>query len=142
VDRDVMFVLAGGLIGLLSSVVALSLQRLWAIRDRRNRPDRAALDVAVRALMAWQATALAALNGKQNVDAEQRLVKLDERWEADATLIPDREAAEELLRRCKLILLAPRGARESPAVNAEFDELIRLGDRVLNSARERRRELA
>ena len=86
--------------------------------------------------------ALAALSsGQEDVDAAKRLRELDVHWEADASLIPDHEAAEELLRRCKVILLAPRRAHEAQGMT-EFNELIALGDRVLNSSRQRRRELA
>ena len=141
-DHDVALVLAGGLVGLVSSLGVLALQRLWSVADRRNAADSEALDLAVRALMAWQANALVALtSGAADADAQKRLRALDERWEADGSLIPDREAADELLRRCKLILLSPREAHESTGMG-EFNRLIALGDRVLNSARKRRRDLA
>ena len=140
-DRDVELVLAGGFIGLLSSVVALTLQRLWAVRDRANAVEREALDLTVRALLAWKEVALSVLSGEPNTEAQDRQRELDQRWEADVRLIPDRAAAEELLQRCKSVILAPRHAREARPIE-EANRMIELESRVLISARKRSRDLA
>ena len=143
IDHDAWLVFVGGVIGVGSSVAVLVLQRRWTVIDRRNAVDRESLDLAMRQLMAWQAAALAALSGADpDPDAEKRRGELDLHWEADPRLIPDREAATELLQRCKAVLLAPRHGAERADGMAELVQITQLGDRVLNAARDRRRGLA
>jgi hypothetical protein len=138
-DRDVALVLAGGLIGVLSSLLALILQRRWTVADRRSATDLEALDLAVGHLMAWEAKALSVLSGSTDDAVDARLREFDLRWEADMRLIPDRESATELLSRCRGVLLVP--PREPEAIMAEAARIEALGARVLDSARKRRREL-
>jgi hypothetical protein len=138
-DRDVALVLAGGLIGLASSIVALALQRLWAVSDRRKTVDREALDVTVRALLTWKEMALKLLSSGEHDDiAAARFRDLDLHWEVDIGLIPDREAASELLRLCKAVLLGP-SSFDAMATSTRMEN---LEARVLNSAREKRRKIA
>lgn len=141
-SHDAALVLAGGLVGFLSSVVALWLQRVWAVRDRRAASDRESLDLAVRHLMAWHDYARSLMAGTPDREAEKRMLELDLRWEADARLIPDHAAATELLRLCKSIIAAPPEARSGPESIAAFDRIVVLGGLVVESARAKRRDLA
>ena len=142
-DPDaLLLILAGGVVGFIASILGLTLQRWWAMQDRRAAIDREALDLAMLQLMAWQAVALGILSGKPDTAAEKRLSELDVHWEADPRLIPERQAAAELLRSCKAVILAPRYSAEREDALAEHARIIELGDRVLGPARDRRRKLA
>ena len=57
-------VIAGGIIGLASSVISLAIQRHWRTEDRRRAVDSKALDAAVHKLMAWQDYAVTALGSE------------------------------------------------------------------------------
>lgn len=72
----------------------------------------------------------------------ERLAKLDERWEIDMRLIPDHRSAQALLHLCKEVMLAPRSARESPQSIDLFNHLLVLADQVLDSAKQRYRDLS
>lgn len=141
-SESVLLVLAGGLVGVVAGLVPLALQRLWAGQDRRRAHDARALDSAIRKMMGWQDIATKLIAGSDVSSAEQALVALDAEWEADFGLIPDQEAATEIINLAKWIRLAPRSHRDSPDAMEKMSRLIQLQDRVLRSARKRRRQLA
>ncbi len=140
-DHDVALVLAGGLIAFVSSIGLAWLQHRWTVRDRRARAEREALDLTVQSILAWRDLARV-LAGEDTADVRERLAKLDERWEIDMRLIPDHKSAQALLRLCKEVMLAPRSARESPQSIDLFNQLLVLADQVLDSAKQRYRDLS
>ena len=144
-DHDSSLVLAGGLIGLLGSLVPLVLQRWWAVSDRRRVVDRAALEAAVERLLAWQDHAVKLLAGGSTAESEKRLLVSDRLWEADLDLIPDRRATRELLALSKQVWLSATLVGLAPELKAQMDamnRLIQLLGLVIRSAQKKRRDLA
>lgn len=146
-DHDTSLVVAGGLIGLLGSLIPLGVQRWWAVSDRRRVLDRAALEATVEKLLAWQDFAVKLLTGGDVAEAEKRLLASDALWEADLDLIPDRAAARELLALSKQVWLnrpggIGRGSIDAPANMDAMNRLIALLEQVLRSAQKKRRDLA
>lgn len=138
-DHDVALVLAGGLIGLVGSLIPLVLQRRWAIEDRRRAYDARALDAAVKKLMAWQDLATKMLAGSDWSDADKRLRELDALWESDFDLIPDKAATREMADLSREVYLF-RGGFSKPDAET-FDRLFRLLPVVIESAQKARRKL-
>lgn len=142
VTESVWLVLAGGAIGIVSSVVPLLLKRIWERADRRRASDRAALESAVRKLMAWQDFAVRSLGSGDTAAAEKRLRELDTEWEADFGLLPDQEATRAILSLSKEIFFFGGLHRDSPDAMEKQSRLMTLLDRALLSAQRKRRELA
>lgn len=140
-DHDVALVLAGGLIGFVSSIGLAWLQRRWSMADRRSKAEREALDLTVQQIMAWRDVARGLLAGSDVSEARERLEQLDLRWEIDIRLIPDQKAARALLGLCKSVMLAPQSSRQSPESIDAFNRLLVLADLVLDSAKQRYRDL-
>ena len=135
-------VIAGGVVGLVASLVPLLLQRRWQAEDRRRAVDAKALDLAVHKLMAWQDYAVKALGTGETESARTRLIELDTSWQADFSLVPDQQATEELVRLSREIFFSPGWFRDAPDSMERMDRLIRLQDRVIASAQKKLRELA
>jgi hypothetical protein len=135
-------VVAGGLVGLVASLVPMMVQRRWAREDRRRAADAEALAATVEALTAWKDVALRIVSGEDAQEVHERSLVLDARWEADISLIPDREAAKKLLDLAKSVQLLPRRHTEGDAAMVTSSQLIALHERVIESARRKRRELA
>lgn len=135
-------VVAGGLVGLAASLVPIMVQRRWARDDRRRTADAEALAATVEVLTAWKDVALRIVSGDDASEAHKRSLALDARWEADISLIPDREAAKKLLDLAKNVQLLPRRHSEGDAAMATSSQLIAMHERVLESARRKRRDLA
>ena len=145
VPESVQLVLVSGAIGIAGTLIALVLQRRWAVDDRRRNLDRMALEAAVKKLMAWQDMAVKLLSAGDVGDiasADRRLRELDELWESDWGLIPDQEAVQELVRLSREVYFFSGAYRDDPQHRDAFDRLITLQDRVIASAQKKRRELA
>lgn len=138
-DRDILLVLAGGLVGIAGGVVTLILERWWDRGDRRRAYDARALDAAVKKLMGWQDLAVRLLGSGDIEAAHARLLELDALWESDFDLIPDQEATRELLALSKAVYASPGQRAKS---TEPMSRLIFLLDRVIKSAQEKRRTLA
>jgi hypothetical protein len=135
-------VVAGGLVAVVSGLVPLVVQRRWAREDRLRAADAQALPATVEVLTAWKDVALAIVSGDDPRKAHERALALDAKWEADLSLIPDREAANKLLDLAKSVQLTPRRHSEGDSAMITSSQLIALHERVLESARQKRRDLA
>jgi hypothetical protein len=135
-------VVAGGLVGLVASLVPMMVQRRWARDDGWRAADAQVVADTVAVLTAWKDVALRIVSGEDAREAHKRSLELDARWEADITVIPDHAAAENLLALAKSVQLAPRRHTEGDAAMATSNQLITLHERVLASARQKRRDLA
>jgi hypothetical protein len=114
-------VVAGGLVGLVASLVPMMVQRSWARNDRRRAADAEALAATVEVLTAWKDVALRIVSGDDPSEAHKRSLALDARWEADISLIPDREAAKKLLDLAKSVQMLPRRHSEGDLVVVGFE---------------------
>jgi hypothetical protein len=141
VTESVWLVIAGGVVGIVASLVLL-LQRGWQREDRRRAADAKALEAAVDKLMAWQDYAMKALSSGETGSARDRRIELDTSWEADFALIPDQEARRELIALSRDAYFFAGARRAAPDLMERTDRLIKLQDRVIQSAQTRRRELA
>jgi hypothetical protein len=142
VSESVLLVLAGGLVGILASAVPVILQRSLAAADRRRAHDAQALDSAVRKLMAWQDYAALTLSRGNTAAVQERLAESDLEWEADLTLIPDQEATQALVTMVREVYFFGGVYRDDPDVMERSGLMMNLLDRVIASARKKRRELA
>lgn len=140
-SNEFWLVIAGGLVGVLGSVVVQVLQRRWALNDRRSKADAQALDAAVRKLMAWQDYAVKRLAGSSTADADKRLLELDALWEADFSLIPDQKATRELMALAKEIFFLGSAGHDSGSKIMAMDRLFVLLGTVIESAQRKRRQL-
>jgi hypothetical protein len=141
VTESVWLVIAGGVVGIVASLVLL-LQRGWQREDRRRAADAKALEAAVDKLMAWQDYAMKALSSGETGSARDRRIELDTSWGADFALIPDQEATRELIALSRDAYFFAGARRAAPDLMERTDRLIKLQDRVIQSAQTRRRELA
>lgn len=142
VAESFWLVIAGGLVGIVSSLIPLYLKRRWDAEDRRRVVDAKALEAAVHKMMAWQAFAVGALGSGETGPARERLIELDKSWEADFSLIPDQEAVQQILTMSRDIFFFSGWLREQPDAVERMDRLITLQDRAILSAQKKRRELA
>ena len=92
--------------------------------------------------MAWQDFAVTTLGSGETTAARERLKERDRAWEADFSLVPDREATTELIALSRSIFFSPGWSRKAPDSMERMNRLIELQDRVIESAQRKRRELA